>query len=204
MLITAELGLRVIFIAAWSAFITSLTWVRFETRGRPRAKAGGRSNRKRALALALFAPLWFTGLVLYAVHPSSIALLSIPLPVWFRYALVALIAPSIAFVIWSNKTLGKNWVHALDAATFLERKDQVLVTNGPYRYVRNPMYIGVALVILGQACFFRSVHVLGYAVLMLITAHLFVVFYEEPTLERQFGKSYEEYRRTVPRWLPRL
>ncbi|HLV85768.1 MAG TPA: isoprenylcysteine carboxylmethyltransferase family protein [Candidatus Sulfotelmatobacter sp.] len=79
-----------------------------------------------------------------------------------------------------------------------------LVTSGLHRYVRNPMYIGVALAILGQAIIFRSLHVAEYTAFMLLAAHTFVILYEEPTLHRQFGESYDEYRRTVPRWLPRL
>jgi len=79
-----------------------------------------------------------------------------------------------------------------------------LVTTALHRYVRNPMYLGVALAILAEAATFRSVHVAEYAGIMLLIAHLFVVFYEEPTLRRQFGESYEQYRRTVPRWVPRL
>jgi protein-S-isoprenylcysteine O-methyltransferase Ste14 len=66
------------------------------------------------------------------------------------------------------------------------------------------MYIGVALVILGQAALFRAPHLAEYAALMLLIAHLFVIFYEESTLRRRFGESYEEYRRTVPRWIPRF
>jgi protein-S-isoprenylcysteine O-methyltransferase Ste14 len=79
-----------------------------------------------------------------------------------------------------------------------------LVTTALHRYVRNPMYIGVAMAIVGEAAIFRSVHVAEYAVVMLLIAHTFVVLYEEPTLQRQFGESYEEYRKTVPRWIPRL
>jgi protein-S-isoprenylcysteine O-methyltransferase Ste14 len=79
-----------------------------------------------------------------------------------------------------------------------------LVVSGLHRYVRNPMYLGVALVILGEAGLFRAPHLAEYAVVMLSIAHLFVIFYEEPTLHRQFGESYEQYRRTVPRWVPRL
>jgi protein-S-isoprenylcysteine O-methyltransferase Ste14 len=79
-----------------------------------------------------------------------------------------------------------------------------LVTTALHRYVRNPMYIGVALVILGESVIFRSLHLVLYAAAMLATAHIFVVLYEEPTLTRQFGESYEEYLRTVPRWLPKL
>jgi protein-S-isoprenylcysteine O-methyltransferase Ste14 len=79
-----------------------------------------------------------------------------------------------------------------------------LVVSGLHRYVRNPMYVGVALVVLGEAALFRPPHLAGYAVLMLLIAHLFVVFYEEPTLHRQFGESYEEYRSSVRRWIPRF
>jgi protein-S-isoprenylcysteine O-methyltransferase Ste14 len=79
-----------------------------------------------------------------------------------------------------------------------------LVTTALHRYVRNPMYLGVALAILGQAVIFRSLHLVEYAGLMLLIAHVFVLLYEEPTLARQFGESYEDYRRTVPRWIPKL
>jgi len=79
-----------------------------------------------------------------------------------------------------------------------------LVTTALHRHVRNPMYLGVALAIVGEAALFRSLHVLVYAAVMLTIAHIFVVLYEEPTLARQFGESYEEYRRSVPRWIPRL
>lgn len=79
-----------------------------------------------------------------------------------------------------------------------------LVTTALHRYVRNPMYSGVAMVILGESVLFRSAHLVEYAALMLLIAHVFVVLYEEPTLQRTFGESYEEYRRTVPRWIPRI
>ena len=79
-----------------------------------------------------------------------------------------------------------------------------LVTTALHRYVRNPMYLGVALTILGEAAIFRSLHVAVYAGVMLLIAHVFVLTYEEPTLARQFGESYEEYRRQVPRWIPKF
>jgi len=66
------------------------------------------------------------------------------------------------------------------------------------------MYIGVAMAILGEAVVFRSIHIAVYAGVMLLIAHTFVVLYEEPTLQRQFGEPYEEYKRSVPRWLPRI
>ena len=78
-----------------------------------------------------------------------------------------------------------------------------LVISGLNRYVRNPMYIGVLLAIVGQAIIFHSLRLTIYAIGFCICVELFVLFYEEPTLLRQFGDSYEEYRRAVPRWIPR-
>ena len=81
---------------------------------------------------------------------------------------------------------------------------KILVVKGLHRVVRNPMYMGVALVIGGQAWFFHSLRIFIYMLCMLTVAHLFVVFYEEPTLRRQFGEEYERYRATVPRWIPKF
>src|SRR5262249_54839913 len=78
-----------------------------------------------------------------------------------------------------------------------------LVTLGPYRLVRNPMYVGAGLALVGAALFYRSASLAGYAGLFLIVAHLFVVFYEEPTLRRTFGNDYEVYRLQAGRWLPK-
>ncbi len=79
-----------------------------------------------------------------------------------------------------------------------------LVVQGPYQWVRNPMYIGAALALCGAAIFYRSVLLLGYLGVFLIATHLFVLRYEEPTLGRLFGDDYQAYRTNVRRWLPRL
>jgi protein-S-isoprenylcysteine O-methyltransferase Ste14 len=79
-----------------------------------------------------------------------------------------------------------------------------LVVGGPFRWVRNPGYISVVALLVGQALVFGSPRLLGYAVIVAIAFHLFVVLYEEPTLRRQFGADYETYRRAVPRWVPGL
>ncbi len=78
-----------------------------------------------------------------------------------------------------------------------------LVTTGPYRYVRNPIYVGAASIILGYFLWFGYWALLTYPALAFIGAHLFVVWYEEPTLKRQFGASYENYLQSVPRWIPK-
>ena len=78
-----------------------------------------------------------------------------------------------------------------------------LVIRGPYRFVRNPMYLGAGLALGGAALCYRSLPLLAYTGLLLLAAHLFVVFYEEPRLRRTFGAEYDGYCRTVGRWVPR-
>jgi protein-S-isoprenylcysteine O-methyltransferase Ste14 len=79
-----------------------------------------------------------------------------------------------------------------------------LVVQGFYRHVRNPMYLAVQSLILGQALLFGSLPLLLYGAGVGLAMHLFVVAYEEPTLLRSFGPEYQTYRSHVPRWLPRL
>jgi protein-S-isoprenylcysteine O-methyltransferase Ste14 len=78
-----------------------------------------------------------------------------------------------------------------------------LVVAGLYRYVRNPQYVGVVLVVVGEALLSGRVVLFGYAALMAVGYHLFVRYYEEPTLGRLFGEPYARYLEAVPRWLPR-
>lgn len=78
-----------------------------------------------------------------------------------------------------------------------------LVVQGPYRLVRNPMYLGAVLALAGAALFYQSIPLLGYAGLFLLVTHLFVVLYEEPTLRRTFDSDYEAYCRRVGRWWPK-
>ena len=79
-----------------------------------------------------------------------------------------------------------------------------LVVKGLYRYVRNPMYAGVTLVLLGEALLFGSLSLAKYAGAAFLLFNLFVWLYEEPALRTKFGESYRIYCETVPRWLPRL
>lgn len=81
---------------------------------------------------------------------------------------------------------------------------KTLVVAGLYRWVRNPMYVGVLAAILGQTLLLRSLSLLEYAGWVFLGFFLFVVLYEEPSLARRFGESYAAYRRAVPRFVPRL
>jgi protein-S-isoprenylcysteine O-methyltransferase Ste14 len=116
----------------------------------------------------------------------------------FRWLSLALIIGGAVGILWSGWSLtlaGKG-----TPAPFDPPKE--FVVRGLYRFVRNPMYGSDLLVLLGESLLFESVVLLLYAVVMLCGFHLFVVLYEEPTLKRQFGQSYEWYHKSVPRWIP--
>jgi protein-S-isoprenylcysteine O-methyltransferase Ste14 len=97
---------------------------------------------------------------------------------------------------WDFATAGLGTPLPLDAP-------KLLVARGLYRFVRNPMYVGVLLMVLGQALLFSSMATLWYALVAALCFHGMVVLYEEPVLLRKFGESYEQYRNSVPRWIPR-
>lgn len=77
-----------------------------------------------------------------------------------------------------------------------------LVVSGLYRHVRNPMYLAVVSIILGQALLFGSTTLLWYGALVWLAFHLFVLLYEEPALRRRYGTQYDRYRAEVRRWRP--
>ena len=80
---------------------------------------------------------------------------------------------------------------------------RALVVVGPYGFVRNPMYLGAILALLGAALYWTSASLLVYALGFAACCHLFVVAFEEPYLRRTFGPPYETYCRNVRRWWPR-
>ncbi len=102
-----------------------------------------------------------------------------------------------AWCLWDFATFGRGTPLPLDAP-------KRLVHRGLYRYVRNPMYVGVLAVILGWALLFRAPILVVYAAVVWACFHLVVVIYEEPHLRREFRGEYDEYCARVGRWLPRF
>jgi len=105
--------------------------------------------------------------------------------------------PIYLWCAWDFATAGRGTPLPLDAP-------RRLVVRGLYRFVRNPMYVGVLLLLSGQAILFASGPTIWYMLAVALFFHSFVVFYEEPALLRRFGESYAEYRARVPRWIPNL
>ncbi len=88
--------------------------------------------------------------------------------------------------------------------TIIGEEPLFLVSQGLYRIVRNPMYIGVILVLFGEAIVFWSLPLLIHAIVMGLLFHLAVVYIEEPHLREKFGNEYQQYCASVPRWVPKI
>ena len=116
-----------------------------------------------------------------------------------RYAGLPLIiigAAGLLWCVWEFFSAGRGTLAPVDPP-------KNLVIQGLYRYVRNPMYVSVVTILLGEAIFLMSRPILIEAGIFFVMANLFVAFYEEPALRQQFGDSYERYKQSVGRWIPR-
>ena len=158
----------------------------------------------KTLFVALRAILWGAGFVLLWVWLAGIARgyddrlgLEMP-PSLSRTGLPVMAAGAILVLLCVGSFVfrGRGTAAPFDPP-------RVFVASGPYRYVRNPMYLGAALLLAGYGLLEGSAAVVLLSLLLLLAAHVFVVFVEEPGLERRFGESYLAYKRDVRRWLPR-
>jgi len=137
---------------------------------------------------ALYIPLTFlrTG---PRIGTGVISLLAIPL--WLIGTLIVLRC------FWDFTIKGRGTPAPIDPP-------KELVITGFYRYLRNPIYVGVLLIFLGHFLWFGYVVLLIYTVSAFIGVHSFVVWYEEPILKKKFGAVYTEYLKRVPRWFPKF
>lgn len=142
--------------------------------------------------------IFFWGYTVLLVRQYDAAL-GVSLPHWLQIpgiVCIALGAPIALSCIITLVVRGRGTPAPFDAP-------RQLVAVGPYRWVRNPMYLGAGLIVVGYGFYVHSLSVLLLAAAMWIAVHLFVYFYEEPTLRAKFNGSYENYCRKVSRWLPR-
>jgi protein-S-isoprenylcysteine O-methyltransferase Ste14 len=115
---------------------------------------------------------------------------------WCAIAVIAVGVLLYLACVWVFATQGRGTPGLWDSP-------RRVVTIGPYRWVRNPIYLAALLIVSGQAWLFFSADLLIYAAALAVAFHLFVTGYEERRLRARFGEPYDAYRRTVRRWLPR-
>ena len=144
---------------------------------------------------ALFAFLMLPGIVAFAVPLALVAerlntFSPRPLGLLSLFAgIILLLWCSVVFYVSGRGTLAP-W-----------SPPQRLVAVGPYRFSRNPMYLGVTLILIGWAVLFWSLTLVVYGASVLLAFHIRVIVGEEPWLQRTFGADWESYRARVPRWL---
>jgi len=150
----------------------------------------------KSLLFLIFAPGVIAGLIPLAflrtgpqIQMGAFSFLSFPL--WLIGILTLL------WCFWDFVQKGKGTPAPIDPP-------KELVVSGLYRYVRNPMYVGVFLILIGHFLWFGYWSLLAYAGFFLIPVHLFVTLYEEPDLKKRFGSAYQAYLGKVPRWIPRF
>jgi protein-S-isoprenylcysteine O-methyltransferase Ste14 len=151
----------------------------------------------KTLLWSVFVPGTVTILVPYLLLSTGLELLPVELS-GFRFLGVAPVAVGALLYLWCAWDF--TFVGKGTPAPFDPPKE--IVVEGLYRYVRNPMYVAVLLVLGGEAIWFESTLILGYAAVVFSVFHLWVTSYEEPTLRRKFGESYEKYCGEVSRWIP--
>ena len=145
----------------------------------------------------------FIGFVLVFLPAQALSIAGVTRPARFgAFQLAGLMAGSTgaAVAIWCVLTfavLGRGTPAPFDPP-------RRLVVRGPYKYVRNPMYLGAGAALVGAALFYETSALWAYAAGFLVLMHLVVVLYEEPALRRTFGEDYEAYSRQAHRWWPTL
>jgi protein-S-isoprenylcysteine O-methyltransferase Ste14 len=115
---------------------------------------------------------------------------------WLGIAPLAIGALALLWCNWAFVARGRGTAAPYDPP-------RALVVQGLYRYVRNPMYVSAIVIVLGIGLWSGAASLFGYALLLALSYHIFVRYYEEPQLQRAFGQSYAEYCANVPRWCPR-
>ena len=150
----------------------------------------------RSLLFAILIPGTVAVLIPYIIVSGAGAITGPRTPLQLLSLVTMVVGAAILiWCIWDFASRGRGTLAPVDPPT-------KLVVQGPYRYVRNPMYLGVLLLLLGETAYFRSITLLLYTIVWFIIVNLVVLLYEEPALRGRFGEAYERYTRSVPRWLP--
>ena len=116
---------------------------------------------------------------------------------WLALPLWAIGAAMMLWCAWAFTVRGRGTPAPTDPP-------KELVISGLYRFVRNPIYVGVVIFLLGHVLWHPSLSILWMPLIVAVASHLFVTLYEEPHLRKTFGAAYEQYCREVPRWIPRV
>jgi protein-S-isoprenylcysteine O-methyltransferase Ste14 len=161
-------------------------------------EAADREGRWSILLRFVLFLYMLAAVVLYAIDPAWLRLLAIPLPAWSRWLGVGLAVAGLLLLIWVQHTLGRHWSTNLQL-----REEHLLVTSGPYRWARHPMYTALFNFFVGLALISAS-----WLAVLLVAASILVLLArigkEEAMMIERFGDEYRAYMQRTGRFLPRL
>jgi protein-S-isoprenylcysteine O-methyltransferase Ste14 len=141
----------------------------------------------------------FVAILIYTINPDWLSWASLPLPLWLRWTGVGIALLGFALLQWAQNTLGRNW-----SDTPRMMKEQSLITSGPYRFIRHPIYTAF-LLILGSTVFISANLLIGFAWIgMTVLEVASRIGFEESLMLEYFGDQYREYMKSTGRLLPRL
>jgi protein-S-isoprenylcysteine O-methyltransferase Ste14 len=161
----------------------------------PRAREGGLVLAGRFF---LAAPL-FLSVFAYTLNPDWMAWSSMSVPTWLRWVAVVVGLATLPFTYWVFRSIGHNI-----SETFLTKEDHALVTHGPYRWIRHPLYSSATVAFVSLSLVAANWFILAMALLAMLVLALAVVPREETQLILKFGQAYREYQQRTGRLVPRL
>lgn len=195
---TQDLLFRPIVVAGFLALLVIAGYRRIQSQS-----TGERLDRLQEgvfilVGLRLAGLILWSAVIAFMIDPAYMAWASMPLPIWLRWAGVAICVTTLALLAWTLRDLGRNLTD-----TVVTRQAATLVTHGAYRWVRHPFYACMALMILGNALMAANWFMLaaGAVVLSLIVARTKT---EEEKLVARFGDAYRSYMKRTGRFVPRL
>ena len=195
---TQDLLFRPIVVAGFVALLVIAGYRRIQSQS-----TGERLDRLQEgvfilVGLRLAGLILWSAVIAFMIDPAYMAWASMPLPIWLRWAGVAVCVTTLALLAWTLRDLGRNLTD-----TVVTRQAATLVTHGAYRWVRHPFYACMALIIIGNALMAANWFMLaaGAVVLSLIVVRTKT---EEEKLVARFGDAYRSYMKRTGRFVPRL
>ncbi len=199
------LAFRIAFVLLWAALmLVSGCFILRSRRSEERVTSREewrKLTRYEGLPLVILrgilAPVWLAAIALYALYPPWMAGLALPLPAWLRWAGVALSLAALAWSSWAQVVLGREYSRVLRL-----REDRRLITAGPYRWIRHPMYLGASLFFMGvllEASDALVAAAMVFSALLLLAR----IPKEEAMMLEGFGDEYRAYAARTGRLLPR-
>ena len=200
--LTSELTFRVIVVILYLPLAIIRVYYGRKTQQRASWKnlkeTAERIGKLSYVLLCIVIPLFIAFFFLYVICPEWMSWFSLPFPVWLRWIGVGLGTISLPLLLWVHKTLGEHWSKSLEI-----REQHNLITDGPYRWVRHPMY-SVLFAFMIAISFVSANCLIALSTVILIVLIFNVIIKEERMMIERFGDQYHAYMKRTGRLLPRI